>query len=92
MDIRDIERYANNVSSLDQLKEDGYEVGGECKELIDRISRLEIDIALRKFTVREQKICNMFIDGYQYNEICKSLKVGYRTVKATLKRLCDIIR
>ena len=92
MDIKKIELYLNNVSSLDKLKEDGYEVGIECKELIETISRLEIDIALKKFTAREQRICNLFLEGYQYNEICKILKVGYRTVKATLKRLCDIIR
>ena len=85
--IKDVEKACEPACSLDELKEEGYEQGCECKEIESVVNKLEIELAKKRLTHKERQIIGLIEIGMSYRQICEELKVSHHTITATLDRL-----
>ena len=72
-------------------KEDSFDLSDDGSQAREVELEIELELASKKLSPRDQKIIKMVNEGYSQREIEKELKVSHHTIRATLDRLLDII-
>ena len=89
--IKDVINANQTISSVEELKEAGFEKGCNCKEIESVVNKLEIEFAKKRLNHKERQIVELIEFGYNNKQICDDLKVSHHTIRATLDKLCGII-
>lgn len=73
--------------SIEQMKNRGLELSDNGTNAENIIFDLDIEMAINKLKPREKDIVLMISEGYNWEKVCKELKVGRQKISKTLKKL-----
>jgi DNA-binding NarL/FixJ family response regulator len=85
--IKDVINANQPISSVEELKEAGFEKGCNCKEIESVVNKLEIDLAKKRLTHKERQIIGLIEIGYTYKQIEEELGVNAKTVRTILDKM-----
>jgi len=73
--------------SLEELKEEGIEIGDEGKAVREIEESIDLHYAIKRLPIQEQKIVKLKLAGYNQKEISDRLSVPYSTIKRKMSLL-----
>lgn len=89
--LKDITDTYKELTSLELLKDRGYEKDDNRKAEKQMFDSMELELAISKLKPKQQQIVRLIGEGYTHREIAQMLNVGRVSVRRTLDRIRDMM-